>query len=185
MAGRDAVEVAIGDRSYLVGPIAPRPMFHLTRRLAPVFATLGPALLKLEEIEKAIAGAAARGDAPEADAEPAAGADDESAGLGLKEALAAGAAAIEAVGAAVASLSDKDADYVLDGLLRNVRVVETHGRGFSPMFQGDRFMYPDTPLPVQLELAGRSLWFNLESFFGALPSAFKERVTKAAGRWIG
>jgi hypothetical protein len=196
MADRIPHNVTIGDVEYQVCGLAPRPIFHISRRLGPFFASLAPFLMTLNSFEKAGVQKAADGSSsdeltgedtagdPDAIAEAEAGAEPDKAAA-KKEAMEKAAIAFEALSTTLANMTDAQADYVLDGLLRGVRVVLSQGRGVAPMFQGERMMYPNTPIEAQVELAGRVLWFNLESFFDGLPSAFKEQIRKAATLSIG
>lgn len=84
--------------------------------------------------------------------------------------------------AAVAKLSDDDADYCIFGLLKVVSRKQPNGLGWGPVCTGNLLMYDDISMPVMLKLAWNSLSQNMQSFFVALPSDLKEVAQKLNAR---
>lgn len=72
--------------------------------------------------------------------------------------------------AALAKLTDADADYCLFGLLKAVQRQQPNGMGWGPVCTGALLMYADISLPAMLQLAGHAFTANMAGFFDALPS---------------
>lgn len=80
---------------------------------------------------------------------------------------------------AIAGLSDSDADYCIFGLLKAISRKQDKGLGWGAICVGESLQYNDITMPDMLQLAWKSLSFNLSSFFAALPSDLQERFQKA------
>ena len=81
---------------------------------------------------------------------------------------------------AIAKLSDEDADYCLFGLLKVVYRDQGNGLGTGPVCTGTSLMYQDIDMQKMLQLAWKSMSFNMSGFFVGLPSASKEDSQKAS-----
>lgn len=68
----------------------------------------------------------------------------------------------------IARLSDKDADFVLLGLLSAVEVKQEAGN-WAKLSDGKTLFFQDLDLPTMLQVAGRAFQFNLSGFFNVLP----------------
>ena len=88
--------------------------------------------------------------------------------------------ALPPLAAAIAGLSDADADYCLFGLLSVVRRKQPQGMGWGPVTTGNTLMYEDIGMVEMLQLAWKALEFNMSGFFAALPSDLKEAARKAS-----
>ena len=88
--------------------------------------------------------------------------------------------ALPPLAAAIAGLSDADADYCLFGLLAVVRRKQPQGMGWGPVATGNTLMYEDIGMVEMLQLAWKALEFNMSGFFAALPSDLKEAARKAS-----
>ena len=107
----------------------------------------------------------------------------------LAPSLAAGSKqgmeALPALANAIAKLSDTDADYCLFGLIGVISRKQPQGMGWGPVSTGTTLMYEDVTMPVMLQLAWKSLQFNMSGFFAALPSDLKEAAQKASAQSNG
>jgi len=83
---------------------------------------------------------------------------------------------------AIAKLTDEDADYCLFGLLKVVYRFQGQGLGTGPVCTGNSLMYDDIDMSVMLQLAWKSLSYNMSGFFVGLPSALKDEVQKASAK---
>jgi len=93
-----------------------------------------------------------------------------------------GIQALVPLAGAIAKLSDEDADYCIFGLLKAVYRDQGQGLGSGPVSTGTSLMYDDITMPIMLQLAWKSLSFNMSGFFDALPSDLKEAAQKASGQ---
>lgn len=91
-----------------------------------------------------------------------------------------GAEALVPLTGAIAKLSDEDADYCLFGLLKAVNRFQGQGLGTGPVATGNTLMYNDIDVPTMLQLAWKSMSFNMSGFFAGLPSDLKEAVQTAS-----
>lgn len=83
-------------------------------------------------------------------------------------ALADPMAALEPLAQGIASLSDADADYVIDGCLAVVELKQPAG-GWAPVMVNGRLMFEDMDMTTMLRLTWAVLQENLAGFFAALP----------------
>jgi hypothetical protein len=207
MADRESIEVEIGGATFLVGGITPRKCLHIVRRMGPFIGNLtgllteimkdeneanenaidvgdptddGPDTLEeAEALAEIRAAKASRGDEDE---------DEEDGGKG-KLPTTLSPADIMARGVPIltdtfAKMSDTEVDYIVDNLLCGAR-MKTNGGAIMPLIEGGRLKYPKLALATQLDLARRVFVYNLEAFFDALPSGFKEKALKATSRVVG
>lgn len=87
-------------------------------------------------------------------------------------------AILPALSKVLSEMTDENADFILFGLLAAVSRKQTVG--YAPVTNSDTnsLMFTDIDLPLMMELAGRSLMFNLGNFFDALPSNSTGMVPK-------
>lgn len=180
MAKREPIEVEVGGTKYLVCGLPPRHCFHILRKLSPFLGHLAPILAdvlgKKDEADE---------DAPKSPFEDAAEtAEAEEATAPMDEMLSAGLSAVPVLTDVLADMSEKTADFVLDGLLAGAMIALDNGRGM-PIVEGGRLKHVELELEAQLELAGRVFLFNFERFFNALPSAFKDKARSLQTRLAG
>lgn len=95
---------------------------------------------------------------------------------------AKGVDSLPAIAAAVAKLSDADADYCIFGLLKVVSRKQPNGLGWGAVSVDQSLMYDDIDMAKMLKLAWESMTSNMSGFFAALPSDFKEAAQKAKGQ---
>lgn len=88
--------------------------------------------------------------------------------------------ALPPLAAALAKLSDEDADYCIFGLLKAVQREQVGGLGWGPVCAGTAIAYQDITMPVMLQLAWHAASANLAGFFAALPSDLKGAIQKAS-----
>lgn len=69
----------------------------------------------------------------------------------------------------ISKLSDADADYVLLRLLSCVEVHQEQFNSWAKVSTESAIAMQDLELPILLQIAGRSLMFNLSGFFASLP----------------
>ncbi len=117
--------------------------FHIVRRVGPLIADLLKALggIKKEQLE----------------------------GLTEKEKLEEFAQIAEPVMEGLSKLSDKDAEFVLFRLLSAVQVHQAEHNVWAKIASDQGIMMQDLDLPTLLQVAGKSLVFNLSGFFSMLP----------------
>lgn len=94
-------------------------------------------------------------------------------------------AALPALTAGFAKLSDEDMDYCLFGLLAVVSRKQPHGLGWGPVCTGTVLAYDDITMSVMLQLAWVSLRENLSGFFAELPSDWQSAVRRPSGQSAG
>jgi hypothetical protein len=75
---------------------------------------------------------------------------------------------LEPVIAGISKLNDKDAEFVLFGLLASVEMQQVHGN-WAKIANDNMLMIQNLELPVMLQLAGRSFMYNMAGFFNGLP----------------
>lgn len=78
-------------------------------------------------------------------------------------------ALLEPVLKGIGELSDKDADFVLLGLLSCVEIYQDQFNTWARVVNGDMLMIPDLDLPTMLQAAGRAFAFNMAGFFSESP----------------
>lgn len=93
-----------------------------------------------------------------------------------------GMEALPALTAAIAKLSDTDADYCIFGLLKAVSRKQDQGLGWGPVCAETSIMYDDITMPIMLQLAWKAFSFNMSGFFAALPSDLKEAAQKVSAQ---
>lgn len=133
----------VGDRKFKLGKIDAFRQFHIVRRIGPLLAELMPAMAG---ITKATTD-----------------------GMSEADKLEEFAKIAQPVMAGLAKLSDADADYVLYRLLSAVEVQQPQFNIWSKVATDTGLLMQDLELPVLLQVAGRSLMFNLSGFFALLP----------------
>ncbi len=133
----------LGNRTYFVKKMDVFKQAHVARRVGPILANSIPMLQGLfkdaEEIEK----------------------------MSAEQKLEKIAPLAPVVMNGLASLSDKDFDYVLHSLLECVSVAQ--GSATAALFANGTLMFQDLELPALLQLAGRAFMKNVAGFFSALP----------------
>ncbi len=74
-------------------------------------------------------------------------------------------ASLSAMANAISKLSDEDANYCLFSLLKAITRAQKNGMGWGPVCSANSLMYDDITMPVMLQLAWKSLQFNMSDFF--------------------
>lgn len=134
---------SIGSRTFKVRKLDAFKQFHLVRKLGPVISKIIP------EAQKALK-AGLVSENPE--------------NLPMDQKLELMAKFGQPIMEGMAELSDKDADFVLIGLLSAVEIQQ--GPGWARVSNGEMVMIQDMELPLLFQLAGRAFMFNLSGFFG-------------------
>lgn len=87
-----------------------------------------------------------------------------------------GMAAIEPMAAALATMSDADANYVLFGLLRYAKRVMPGGLGLAPVVVGEQINHMDITMLQMVQIAWQVLRYNMADFMAALPSDLRDKL---------
>jgi hypothetical protein len=148
-------EFVVKEQTYRAGALSARDQFHIVRRLAPFLSSLAPALGNIDI--KGFREAKAAGEDP-------------------KEAIKMDdlAKILPALGNALASMSDEQADYVIFGLLKVVVRKEANGLGWPSITNGNVLQYADIDMMSMLAIAAQVLMANAGGFFDALNSVFSQ-----------
>lgn len=130
----------IGEREFKLNKINALKQFKVVRKLAPILSDFLPALAGLTKISK----------------------DKMSQEEMFNE-------SVKLIGvplfSGIAKLSDKDAEDLLVSLCSAVEMKQAQFGNWMYVAQdGIGFLVSDLELPDLLQIAGRSLWFNLENF---------------------
>lgn len=133
----------IGGRKFKLGKIDAFRQFHIVRRIGPLLADLMPGLSGMVKMKM----------------------DDMTETQKLEEF----AKAIHPVMSGLSRLSDADADYVLYRLLGAVEVEQPQYKSWARVATDTGLVMQDIELPVLLQVAGRSLMYNMSGFFALLP----------------
>lgn len=133
----------IGSRKFKLNKIGAFKQFHIVRRLAPVLKDMIPLAMKYQKMEKA-------------------GLSIES--LSEEDTIGSLAPIVDGL----SKLDDKEADFVLMGLLCAVEMQQSAGN-WAKVANENGLMFNDLDLPVLLQLAGRAFMYNVSGFFTALP----------------
>lgn len=133
----------LNGRKFKLGKIDAFRQFHIVRRIGPLLSEFMPALagMSQKKLDK----------------------------MSEEEKLAEFGRAMTPVMAGLAKLSDADSEYVLFRLLGAVEVHQKDFDTWAKVSTDAGIMMQDIELPVLLQLAGRSLMFNLSGFFDLLP----------------
>lgn len=132
----------IGGRSFKLNKINALKQFHIVRRIGPILSDLLPALAEIQHVQ------------------------NES--ISESQKLEEFAKIASPLMSGLSKLSDKDADYVLYGLLASVEMQQSTGN-WMKIANGELLMAQDMDLAVLLQIAGKAFAFNLQGFFAALP----------------
>lgn len=133
----------INNRKFKLGKIDAFRQFHIVRRIGPLLAEFMPALAGMNQKKMA--------------------------NLSETEKLEEFVKMIQPVMLGLSKLSDADADYVLFRLLGAVEVHQGQFDTWAKVATDTGLMMQDLELPTLLQVAGRSLIFNLSGFFALLP----------------
>ena len=140
MADRD---FEIGTRKFKLNKINAFRQFHIVRRIGPILSDLLPSMTTMKKVSS-------------------------SSELSEMEKFDEFAKIAAPLMTGLSKLSDKDADYVLFGLLSSVEILQDTGN-WAKVATDSMLMMQDMELPVLLQIAGRAFAFNLAGFFGELP----------------
>lgn len=133
-----------GGREFKLNKLDAMKQFHIVRRIGPILSELFPAMKEAAQLNA------------------------DSKGQGAETNLEQIAKLATPVMMGLSKLSDEDSEIVLYGLLGAVEVKQAAGN-WARVASGSLLMMQDLQLPDLLQLAGRSLMFNLGSFFLAAP----------------
>lgn len=97
----------------------------------------------------------------------------------LKKMMGEPLAALGPLADAVASMSDQDADYVINSCLSCVERQQSAG-GWAKVMVDDALMFQDLDMAAMLRLTWAVLQENLQGFFDALPSGLSAALRKEA-----
>jgi|SRR5271165_6183686 len=128
----------IGGRKFKLNKVDAFKQFHIVRRIAPILSDLLPSIKDAQKIKQE--------------------------NLSEEEKLEGLAKMAAPFMEGIAKLSDKDADFVLFGLLSSVEIQQPTGN-WARVSTNEMIMMQDLELPVLLQLAGRAFMFNLSGFF--------------------
>lgn len=133
----------VSGRKFKLGKIDAFRQFHIVRRIGPLLAEFMPALAGMSKKKMD--------------------------SLTEAEKLDEFAKMMQPVMMGLSKLSDADADYVLYRLLGAVEVHQDQFNTWAKIATDSGLLMQDLELPVLLQVAGRSLMFNLSGFFALLP----------------
>ena len=128
-----------GGKEFKLSKLDPFKQFHIVRRLGPILGEIIPVAQKLNRMN--------------------------SDGLSEEEKLAQAAEIARPIMEGLRNLSDKDADYVLFGLLSAVEVKQPESNSWARIVRDGNLMIGNLDLPVMLQAAGRAFAYNLSGFF--------------------
>ena len=140
------MNITVNEHDYDIGKLDARAQLKVMLKLAPVFVSMQPLLVKISERlkEARVAVDAAKGDLPDM-----AGMDV----MGSLEPL------LEALG----HVPEADIDYIIDMCLSVVKRKD-RGDSWAPMMHQGVQMYRDINLPDLLRIVGAVIWHNLSGF---------------------
>lgn len=138
-------EFQINGVNYRLSKVNAMKQFHLVRKLGPLLGELMPVLKNLGNIIQ-------KEELKESD---------------KFEAIAEIATPLF-VG--LSKLSDKDSEFIINGLLSTVEMQQENNY-FAFLATDKGLMFQNIELPTMLQVAGRALMYNIGNFFVALPSA--------------
>jgi hypothetical protein len=137
-------EFTIGSQKFKLNRINAMIQFHIVRRIGPLLADL---MSTMAQISKKNVDA-----------------------LSEDEKLQEFSLIAEPVMRGLSRLSDQDSEYVLYRLLAAVEIHQPQFNVWSVVAKADTgILFQDLEMPVLLQLAGRSLMYNLKGFFSLLP----------------
>lgn len=146
-------DITIKEKKYRTGRLDARRQFHVVRRLAPVISSL-------TDLAKDLPGLLADPDKRQDGQDMPT--DDLLAALGP-------------LADAIASMSDTDADYVINSCLAVVERQQPSG-GWAKIMVGDALQFEDLDMAAMLRLTFAVLEDNLGGFFGELPPNLTAQV---------
>jgi hypothetical protein len=129
----------IGSKKFKISKLNAMKQYHVVRRIAPILGELLPGL-----------SVAAKNKSQTEEAQ-----------------LEQIAAFVTPIMNGLSKLSDKDAEFVLFGLLSCVEVQQSEGN-WARLVSGDVLMFDTIELPILMQAAGRAFMYNMTGFFGAL-----------------
>ncbi len=132
----------IGGKKFKLNKIDAFKQFHIVRRIGPLLSDLIPAMKSAQGVKNL---------------------DN----LSESERLDQIAGFAGPIMTGLSKLSDKDADFVLFGLLASVEVQQQAGNWAKIAVDG-MMMVQDFELPILLNIAGRAFMFNIAGFFNTL-----------------
>lgn len=132
-------EIEIRGYTFRIGKMEPRQQFHVGRRVSPVLATMGGAIMALldDKLDKAAV---------------------------FGELMASIGPSAEAL----AGLSDETCDYVLDACLHRVQRFNKDSASWHAIYVKGSRMFADIDLAIEMRLVSESFKLNLSGFFGEL-----------------
>jgi hypothetical protein len=152
----DERDFQLDGRSYKLNKVDAFKQFHLVRRMGPLLSELFPAMKKAALVTS-------KKELTESEKY------DQLADIAGP--LLSG----------FSKLTDKDADFILMGLLSAVE-VQQEGAGWARVATDVGLMFNNLDLPTMLQLAGRALMYNVGNFSRALPLALEGAKLKQKGR---
>lgn len=136
-------ELKIGDHRYAIEKIAPRPQFHLLRRVSPLLASMGPALIALLDSE-----------------------------LPREQVMQIVLQSIGPATEKLSSMDDETVDYILDVCLTHTKRYDAGSQTWHPVYveqqRGAVRMYADLDGAGELKICSEFIKVNLSGFFGQL-----------------
>lgn len=132
-----------GGRQFKLSKINAMKQFHIVRRIGPILGDLLPTLKNIAASKKDV--------------------DQMSEDEKLDQAVHFAGPIMDGL----AKLSDKDAEFVLYGLLAAAEMKQ-EGGNWARIVQGDTLMFDNLGLPLMIQVAGRSFMYNLAGFFDVL-----------------
>jgi hypothetical protein len=143
------LEFEHGGHKYRANKLSAKRQFHVSRRLAPLlFGLMKSGALSGSAVP---VGLDVQVDATVGDAPNALSGD-----------------VLEALGSALATMSDTDADYVVDSCLAVV-VRQQPGGGWAQLMSGEKLMFEDLDMAGMLTITWQVVQDSLSGFFGTLP----------------
>lgn len=134
------MDFQIGERHFKASKINALKQYHIVRRIAPILGEMLPAMKEIakKNVDK----------------------------LSQDEQLDMAAKIAGPVMNGLSKLSDKDAEFVLYGLLAAVEIKQD--TNWARLVVNDQLMFDQIELPILLQAAGRSFMHNMTGFFGVL-----------------